>query len=66
MITTETPHKLADIIRDTWPQLYRPSPNSKHYVGSNRDKNWKTDMRMCSGNGCDYDDATGFGGESVS
>ena len=25
MITTETPYKLADIIRDTWPQLYRPS-----------------------------------------
>lgn len=30
MITTETPYKLADIIRDTWPQLYRPSENSKH------------------------------------
>ena len=25
MITTETPYKLAEIIRDTWPQLYRPS-----------------------------------------
>lgn len=24
MISTETPYKLADIIRDTWPQLYRP------------------------------------------
>jgi hypothetical protein len=24
MITTETPYKLADIIRDTWPGLYRP------------------------------------------
>ena len=24
MITTETPDKLAEIIRDTWPQLYRP------------------------------------------
>ena len=23
MITTETPYKLAEIIRDTWPQLYR-------------------------------------------
>jgi hypothetical protein len=22
MITTETPYKLAEIIRDTWPQLY--------------------------------------------
>jgi len=24
MISTETPYKLAEIIRDTWPQLYRP------------------------------------------
>ncbi len=24
MITSETPHKLAEIIRDTWPNLYRP------------------------------------------
>jgi hypothetical protein len=24
MITSETPYKLAEIIRDTWPQLYRP------------------------------------------
>jgi hypothetical protein len=24
MITTETPYKLAEIIRDTWPNLYRP------------------------------------------
>jgi hypothetical protein len=24
MISSETPYKLADIIRDTWPQLYRP------------------------------------------
>ena len=23
MITTETPHKLAEIIRDTWPNIYR-------------------------------------------
>ena len=23
MITTETPYKLAEIIRDTWPGLYR-------------------------------------------
>ena len=25
MITTETPYKLAEIIRDTWPGLYRPT-----------------------------------------
>ncbi len=24
MITSETPHKLAEIIRDTWPNFYRP------------------------------------------
>jgi len=27
MITSETPYKLAEIIRDTWPNLYRkPQP----------------------------------------
>jgi hypothetical protein len=25
MISSETPYKLAEIIRDTWPQLYRPT-----------------------------------------
>lgn len=25
MISSETPDKLAEILRDTWPQLYRPS-----------------------------------------
>ena len=24
MITSTTPYKLAEIIRDTWPNLYRP------------------------------------------
>ena len=24
MINEKTPYKLAEIIRDTWPQLYRP------------------------------------------
>jgi hypothetical protein len=24
MITSETPYKLAEIIRNTWPGLYRP------------------------------------------
>ena len=24
MITSETPYKLAEIIMDTWPKLYRP------------------------------------------
>lgn len=25
MITSETPYKLAEIIRDTWPNIYRKS-----------------------------------------
>jgi hypothetical protein len=25
MISSTTPYKLADIIRDTWPGLYRPA-----------------------------------------
>jgi len=25
MITSETPYKLSEIIRDTWPNLYRKS-----------------------------------------
>jgi hypothetical protein len=25
MISSETPYKLAEIIRDTWPGLYRPA-----------------------------------------
>jgi hypothetical protein len=29
MISSETPDKLADIIRDTWPNLFRPP---KDYV----------------------------------
>jgi len=24
MISSDTPYKLAEIIQDTWPQLYRP------------------------------------------
>lgn len=28
MITSETPYKLAEIIRDTWPGLYRKSEPS--------------------------------------
>jgi hypothetical protein len=29
MISSTTPHKLADIIRDTWPGLYRPARQYK-------------------------------------
>lgn len=39
MITTETPHKLAEIIRDTWPGLYRPA--KVHYNKEKTSKNEK-------------------------
>ena len=29
MITSTTPDKLAEIIRDTWPNLYRPPKDFK-------------------------------------
>ena len=29
MLSDETPNKLAEIIRDTWPNLFRPSKNWK-------------------------------------
>ena len=29
MISSETPYKLAEIIQDTWPNLYRP-PKKKY------------------------------------
>ncbi len=39
MITTETPYKLSQIIRDTWPGLYRPS--TKTYNNQKTPKNEK-------------------------
>ena len=36
MISSETPYKLAEIIRDTWPNLYRPSK-----IPYNKEKNLK-------------------------
>jgi glutaredoxin len=46
MITTETPYKLAEIIRDTWPQLY--------YL--NKNQNIKNTMKFTvySKEGCPY------------
>ena len=46
MINSETPYKLAEIIRDTWPGLYRPgkvmynkpinkNSNQSHYMNWN-------------------------------
>lgn len=37
MINTETPYKLAEIIRDTWPGLYRKT--EKCYNESNKSIN---------------------------
>jgi hypothetical protein len=34
MISSETPYKLAEIIRDTWPQIYRVPLNKKDEKGS--------------------------------
>ena len=36
MITSETPYKLAEIIHDTWPGLYRPM--KKEYNDSKIEK----------------------------
>ena len=39
VISSETPYKLAEIIRDTWPNLYRPTKVS--YTKENKSKNEK-------------------------
>jgi hypothetical protein len=38
MISSETPYKLAEIIRDTWPGLYRPP-----VIPYNKEKNTKNE-----------------------
>jgi len=38
MITSETPYKLAEIIRDTWPQLYRKSQVSYNEQKKQKDE----------------------------
>jgi hypothetical protein len=41
MITSTTPYKLAEIIRDTWPNLYRPAKetyNTKNNLQKLKDK----------------------------
>jgi hypothetical protein len=37
MITTTTPYKIAEIIRDTWPGLYRP-PNKIAVIKKQQNK----------------------------
>jgi hypothetical protein len=48
MITSETPYKLAEIIRDTWPQLYNLQ-NSRYNNKSNQgdnDRHTETNSRI--------------------
>jgi glutaredoxin len=52
MITTETPHKLAEIIRDTWPNLYRPTKEPYNTYYKSNQKNMK--FTVYSKDGCPY------------
>jgi len=57
MINSETPYKLADIIRDTWPQLYRSSkPRYTIAESINTNQNQKSVMKFTvySKDGCPY------------
>ena len=45
MITSETPYKLAEIIRDTWPGLYRPSEMSFKNVDDLKNKSEKNQIK---------------------
>ena len=52
MITSETPYKLAEIIRDTWPNLYRISKETYNTYSTNNQKNMK--FTVYSKDGCPY------------
>jgi glutaredoxin len=57
MINSETPYKLADIIRDTWPQLYRKVKDDYNVCESiNIFQNQKNVMKFTvySKDGCPY------------
>ncbi len=41
MITSETPYKLAEIIRDTWPNLYKKSKDQNNNL-NDKINNFKT------------------------
>ncbi len=45
MISSTTPHKLAEIIRDTWPGLYRPSKPLYDSKNTQRYYDWKSRTR---------------------
>jgi hypothetical protein len=38
MISSDTPYKLAEIIRDTWPQLYRYAPTKEKTSGESEEE----------------------------
>jgi glutaredoxin len=57
MINSETPYKLADIIRDTWPQLYRFSQGEyNNFESINIFQNQRNVMKFTvySKDGCPY------------
>jgi len=37
MISSETPYKMAEIIRDTWPNLFRPMKSKKKNLDKSND-----------------------------
>jgi len=43
MISSETPYKLAEIIRDTWPQLYRYASTKTKANGESQEEDSLTD-----------------------
>jgi hypothetical protein len=45
MITSETPYKLAEIIRDTWPGLYRKPEVSYNKDNYQINNDWKSGTR---------------------
>lgn len=51
MISSETPYKLAEIIRDTWPQLYL-SPKTNYNKNFTKQKDMK--FTVYSKDGCPY------------
>lgn len=44
MISSETPYKLAEIIRDTWPNLYRPFKVNYNKKNTKDNGNLQTDI----------------------
>ena len=45
MITSETPYKLAEIIQDTWPNLYRPPKKRYNIVNPNEENDRESGTR---------------------